>query len=209
MERIGWMMALVLACASLVRAEDAPAIPATPAGIVELVEARPFTVDEPFVHHWRAEKRSYTAGYMLVLHVDPALVFPRQVEEPVLYVGSQTARRLNVGVDSGRVVAIVPVEDLETFKLDEQRIWFGTPAFPENIDDAWVEAEVEKADASIEPVGEVSLRAARTKGGDRLRVSNLHAVMPVAGRLVETYAPTETDTVKSLKGVTVDRSTID
>ena len=40
---------------------------------VELLEARPFQLDAPEVHHWRAERPTYRAGYVLVLRTDPEL----------------------------------------------------------------------------------------------------------------------------------------
>ncbi|HED64322.1 MAG TPA: hypothetical protein ENJ09_02085, partial [Planctomycetes bacterium] len=38
---------------------------------IELVDALPFVLDEPFPHFWRAEEPSVTSGYLLVLHADP------------------------------------------------------------------------------------------------------------------------------------------
>src|SRR5688572_10973956 len=73
-----------------------------------LVVARPFTLERPALHVWRAEATTYDAGYLVVLEVDPQFVEPRQTEEPVLYAGAETVERMNHGDRSGRVVGIVP-----------------------------------------------------------------------------------------------------
>ena len=50
----------------------------------------------------------------------------------MLFVGTQTARRVNPHPVSGHVVAIVPGD----FALEEAPIYFGTPQLPERITDA-------------------------------------------------------------------------
>ncbi len=204
MSRSGRILAWIGLCIGLVLCAPAaaapPPIPATPAPVMELVSARPFTLDEALTHHWRAEHRSYRQGYLLVLRVDPALVYPRQVEEPVLYVGTQSARRMNVGYEDGHVIAILPVEDLEKYKLGEQRVWFGDPAFPEQVDDEHVEAQVELAKASgIVPIGKQPAETALDRGGDAIEAATLDDLLPVIGSLVERYAPSEKELVESLK----------
>jgi hypothetical protein len=110
----------------------------------ELVSAVPFTIREGYVHTWRKEAPRVRAGFLCVFAVDPALVEPRQTAEPVLYVGDQTAERVNHGAQSGRVVAIVPcaVDAAGAPQLDFERtpIWFGAPDLPERIDAAAIRA---------------------------------------------------------------------
>ncbi len=185
---------------------DVPPVPETPAPITRLVEARPFTVDEPFVHHWRYEHTEFKAGWLLVLEVDPALVFPRQTEEPVLYVGDQTARRLNIGAESGHVVAIVPVENMREYKLDEQMIWFGSPAFPEQVDADRIAREKKDAtDQGIEPLGAEALEEARGRADNAsLDLTSLHRLMPEAGKLVEKHAPEDKSIAAELQGTKQD-----
>ena len=65
-----------------------PQLPATPAPVQDIVFAQPFTLDRGEVSNWRAERPEITSGYILVLKVDPDLVYPRQTAEPVLYVGN-------------------------------------------------------------------------------------------------------------------------
>src|SRR5262245_4270050 len=104
------VLLLAAGVGALVRAlpADPPPLPVTPAGEVALLYARPFTVEVPFTHVWRAEQPVFSAGVVVVLSVDPDLVHPRQTAEPILFVGDQTAERVNFGHESGRVVAIVP-----------------------------------------------------------------------------------------------------
>ncbi|MCA9310462.1 MAG: hypothetical protein KDA21_04600 [Phycisphaerales bacterium] len=202
--KLAWAAALLLTLAAAVTTSraDVPPLPDTPAPIVRLVEARPFRLEQNFIHQWRTETPQYNAGWLLVLEVDPALVFPRQTEEPVLYVGDQTAQRLNTGAESGYIVAVVPVEDMTTWNLAEQMIWFGTPAFPEQVDARHIAREKTLAEnAGIRPVGDDEVAAARTRAGTAtLRRPTLHQVMPEAGRLVEHYAPEDRSLADQLQG---------
>ena len=95
--------------------------PPTPAAIDEVVYARSFELDQGYKFEWRKEQPLVKKGVILVLKVDPDLVYPRQIAEPVLYVGDQTAERVNIGYKSGHVVAIVPGE----VDLNKAMIWFG------------------------------------------------------------------------------------
>jgi len=102
-----------------------PPLPPTPAPIKALIYARPFVLNEGFRYYWRQEKPMVSEGYLLVIEVDPDLVYPRQTAEPVLFVGDQTAMRLNVGYNSGRVIALVPDS------AARRSIRFGRPQLPE------------------------------------------------------------------------------
>ena len=117
-----------------------PASRAAPAGansVLGLLHAEPFHLATPYTHSWRAERPSFSSGWLLVLAVDPEVVVPRQTAEPVLVVGLQTAERINHGDVSSRLVVIVPA----TFDaarglpdLDPARApaWFAAPALPED-----------------------------------------------------------------------------
>ncbi len=166
-----------------------PPIPPTPAAVEEVVYARPFTVNEGFRFDWRKEGFQVKAGTILVIKVNPDLVIPRQVAEPVLYVGNQTAMRLNSGNESGYVIAIVPGD----VDLAKDPIWFGTPELPERVDAATIQVEREKADkAGIKPISSEKAQAARAKGGERINAADLGALLrdTLAG-LVEQYSPQE------------------
>src|SRR5690606_11950668 len=96
--------------------------PSLPAAVDAVVVARPFQLQTPYTHLWRKEQPAVASGYLFVLRVNPHLVRPRQTAEPVLYVGNQTAERLNVGDDHGNIVVIVPgLSDPAA-----ARFWFGT-----------------------------------------------------------------------------------
>lgn len=153
-----------LAVASLVFAAPPP-VPPTPAAVDDLVYACPFTLREGYNHDWRKESLEVTSGYILVLKVeDRNLVLPRQVAMPVLYVGNQTAEPMNVGYESGHVVAIVPGE----VDLTKAPIWYGTPDLPERVDQAIITAERTSADnAGIKPFSAEKVQAA-----ERITVAN-------------------------------------
>ena len=189
----GVMVAGAVLTAGSASAAAPPAVPATPARVDQLVYAAPFTLRQGYAHDWRAERPLVTKGYLVVLRVEPALVYPRQVAEPVLYVGNQTAERLNVGYRSGHVVAIVPGD----VDLRSAPIWFGTPALPEQVNAGAINAERVRADRSgirAVPSGEVA-RAARRP----VALADKTELLREAGALVETYSPDEDDLARALK----------
>jgi hypothetical protein len=170
-----------------------PPVPKTPASVEQLVYAAPFTLRQGYQYDWRAERPTVTSGYLVVLRVKPDLVYPRQVAEPVLYVGNGTAERLNVGYPSGHVVAIVP----GPVDLARSPMWFGRPALPEQVDAEAIRAERTLATAAgIKPMsgGNVA-RAVRAP----LSLETKSDLLREAESLVETYAPDEAEQARALR----------
>lgn len=165
----------------------APAIPATPAAIKGLVYARPFTLDQGFPTTWRAEQPMVTSGWLVVLDVNPALVYPRQGYEPVLYAGDQTVERINVGYLSGKVVAIIPSRiDLKT-----SPIWFGTPELPERVTAGRITQERALATrAGVLPAAMQTIDQVTAAGGE-LRAADKLALLREASALIIKHAPDE------------------
>jgi hypothetical protein len=183
--------AAIFATAALTTAVAGPALPETPAPVDAILYARPFELAEGFKFTWRQEQPLVTAGVLIVLKVDPALVYPRQTAEPVLYVGDTPAMRLNVGYPSGRLVALVP--DVRSPDLDGAMIWFGSPRLPEQVDAATVAQEQALArQAGRGPA------AAAAEGGPVLKTANLNALLGEAARLVRRFAPDEAALADSL-----------
>jgi hypothetical protein len=119
-----------------------PPIPAAPHDhAIGLGWAQRFDLEVPYTHGWRRERPPVQSGWLLVLSVNPDLVVRREIREPVLYVGAQTAERINAGDLSGRVVAVVPGD----FLLEDTPIFFGSPALPEEVDAAHIDREVRAA----------------------------------------------------------------
>jgi hypothetical protein len=90
------------------------------------------------VHEWRAEQPLVGAGYLLVLAAEPELARTRQTYEPVLYVGDETAQRLYVEREGGRMLVLVPAPERAdgsvALELGSTPIWFGTLELPERVD---------------------------------------------------------------------------
>ena len=185
-----------------------PPLPAQlPAGDVQLVSARPFTLAAPATHSWRAERPTYTAGMLLVLRAPADLLASRQSAEPVLFVGGQTAERVNVGDSSGQLVVIVPAgldaEGRVDLDLTQAPLFFGAPALPEQVDAAVAQRELAAARrAGIAPPSPAAVAAAlqpQVAFDDDWEL-HLHAA-----DLVERYAPQETDVVSGLRAARVGR----
>lgn len=192
---------LVLVFVGNVSLAQVPPVPVRPAPIVDIVVAQPFELAEAYEHLWRLERPRVKSGYLLVLRVDRDLVYPRQLAEPVLYVGHQTAERLNVGYHSGHVVAIVPanIDDPthpEFIDLGEARIFFGSPAMPERVDTETIAWEHRRAvEAGIEPIKSPRLEAARRRGGRRRTLVDKRELVHAAMMRVAEYSPQEQDLV--------------
>lgn len=195
---------LAAGVAAFVRAlpGDPPALPAAmPVAGVDVLYARPFTLERPAIHAWRAEQPAYDAGWVLVLSVDPNLVYPRQVAEPILFVGDQTAERVNFGHESGRVVAIVPAPrdaaGRPALDLAAAPVFFGMPGLPEQVDAARAAAELSAARArGARPASAAALAAVtqpQVAFGDDWE---LHAW---CADLIEAHSPQETDLIAGLR----------
>jgi hypothetical protein len=200
-------LALAAAVAVVVAALAAaapPPVPSTPATADKLVYAQPVILEEAFEFEWRAEKPEVSAGYIIVLEVDPDMVYPRQTYQPVLYVDGQTVMRINVGYVSGRVVGFVPSDLKEdgTFELDlsKARIFFGSPALPEQVDAAAIEQEKASARAaSIQTRPQQEVSEAMEKGGEVVTLKDRRAIYREAARLIQEYAPDESELAESLE----------
>jgi hypothetical protein len=182
---------------------EIPPMPQTPAAVDELLYARPFKLENGYEFEWRADHPTVKAGWLVVLKVNTALVFPRQTAEPILYVGNTTAERVNVGHQSGRIVVIVPSElDKDgNIKLDLSKspMWFGTPGLPEQVDADRIEIEQSLARrAKIEPVSAEMIEAAREQGGALLESSTRESLRKSAAELIKAYSPQESQLIDSI-----------
>jgi hypothetical protein len=158
-------------------------------GVQAIVSATPFTLTRGWTHAWRAEKQVYDAGWLVVLEVDPKLVQPTQLEEPVLYAGNETVERINHGDQSGRVIAIVPSKRSHdggvALDLSVTPIWFGAPELPERVDAARIESEIAKARRlGVVPLGCPAV-------GETMQLESRDDLGPLCGELVLQHSPEE------------------
>jgi len=191
------MLAIALLMAPAVTADEQPrAVPSTPAGVAEILAIRPFELKEGYRFAYRKEEITCKTGFVVVLKVsDKELLRPRQSCEPVLYIGNQTAERVNVGYTSGVVIAIVPGE----VDWKKTPIWFGTPMLPERVDAKTIEAERAKADAGgIKSFAEKTIAAALKNGGDKLIAADREQLRREIAPLVKEHAPDEKDLADAL-----------
>ncbi len=182
--------------------DSPPPLPANPAkSQVALGYARPFSLETAATHYWRKEQPQYKTGYVLVLEVDPELVHPRQSAEPVLVVGQQTAERVNLGHESGRLVVIVPTgakaDGSPDLDLSKAVMFFGTPALPEQVDAAKIEKELAFAIKS----GAVAPSDAAVKKAMQPKVdfADDYELRLFCSDLIAQYSPSETDLVNGLR----------
>ena len=177
-----------------------PELPRETVGVRGVLSARPYVLDEPYTHHWRAEAPETSAGYLLVLEVGEAFTTPRDTLESVLYVGAQTAERINWGAGSQRVVALVPAPLGEdggpSLDLAQSRIFYGRPALPEEVDGAMIREELERA--RVQGIGFQPVDAAIEAGGGLIRFADRTALVRHAATLVLEHSPAEGDLARGL-----------
>ncbi len=174
--------------------------PLPPDAVWDLLAARPFRVAEPFTDWWRKEHGNVRAGHILVLAVDPEAFVPRQTLEPVLQVGLQTAERMNDAHRDGILVVLVPSpagpDGWPTRDLASDPIFLGSPALPEEVDAAHLEAEL--ARTRVLPFGRARVEAALRNGGAALDARDRVDVVQAAARWIAAYAPSEAGRAASL-----------
>jgi hypothetical protein len=145
---------------------ETPPLPATPVAVTGLLSARSFTLQTPFRYDWSADRLEVREGMMLVIECDPALIRPRETQEPVLFVGRYPAQRVAPQPGSNRLVVLVPA----VVDLAKEPIWFGTPGLPEAIDAEDVRRErALAASAQIVPLSLEVVDAALRAGGSEAR----------------------------------------
>ena len=178
-------LAVLAAVAIAGPAAATPPLPATPAPIRGLLYARPFTLETPFRYDWSAEHPEVRDGLMLVLEADPALLRPRETQEPILFVGSLPAQRVTRAFESGRVVLLVP----GPVDLAADPIWFGTPGLAEQVDATVARAERGlAARAAIGPAGRRAAAAALAKGGEPAQFASKTELLQALEALAREYA---------------------
>ena len=161
-----------------------------------LVYARAFELSEPYTYAWTADQAEITSGHLLVFEVDPAMAQPRQVESPVLYLGRTPAEILNVGVESGNMIVLVPGD----VDVAASVAYFGSWELPERVDDARGAAEEAAALAlGVSPIGAAQFTAALAAGGDALRTRSVNGVHRAVADLLDVYSPEERELAEAYR----------
>lgn len=174
--------AVLLASGALAAPPAPPALPAP----VDLVSARAFTLKEALPIPGRPDLERSGRGLLLVLAAQPALVWPRQSAQPVLYAGETLAARVNHGWPAGRLVVVV----LGTSEMSGLPIWFGRTGLPEQVDPATIAAEREFADANgITAFPPRVIERALAAGGEPLSLDDASELQPYLAALLDEHDP--------------------
>jgi hypothetical protein len=199
--------ALVLGAAAVTvvvvvsRGRDAQSPAAVPAAApmpavqqLELVHAERFEVAQPYVHQWRAAPQPLvTNGWLLVLAGEPSSLVARQMKMPLLQVGAETAERVNVGDQSGKLVVLVPGD----FALTDAPIFLGSPALPEEVGQPQLDAELATARANGAKATDAATVA--KVSAPRREFANDYELRLRAIELVERFSPQEQDLIRGAR----------
>ncbi|MBI5363480.1 MAG: hypothetical protein HZA53_09910 [Planctomycetes bacterium] len=193
---IGGTILLLESRVSGVPVEAAPRPSAIEGEVRALLAAVPFALEEPWTHAWRAERPEFRGGWLVVLEVDPKLVEPTELAQPVLCAAGETVERLNHGHASGRVVGIVPSvlgpDGLPELELARATFYFGAPALPEAVGARWIEREFTAAtQRGRAPFGADAIAAARGQGGAPIVVRDRVELDRLAAQWILEHAPEE------------------
>lgn len=180
-------------CMAPVFANDAPRkTPTTPAAVDEVILSQPFDLDNGFIYHWRKNPYLVRSGTLVVVRVDSALVYPRNALEPILYAGDHTAQRLNQGIESGYMVALIPGD----IDLSRDPIWFGRPGLPERVDADTIRRERALAEKAQIPL--LTAQKANSVTRERVHAADFASLLrDKIAELVLRYAPQEKALVES------------
>lgn len=182
------------------RLESPPAPPERPVAVSGLVSAQRFTLQSPYESSWRAEQPTVSSGWLLVLAADPLLCVPRNAMESVLQWGPQTLERINTGMDSGRIVAVLP-DDAQAgvLVLDAEPCFFGPAGLPERMDASELRTRLASAHAAgLQAPSARDVAAAMQRGGAALSFQDRYELQRFAAQLILAHSPTEEDLARGL-----------
>jgi hypothetical protein len=143
-----------------------------------------FQLAEPYTDTRSADNSRVSAGALVVLDVDPALVTPRESVAPVLYVGGRPVQRLNHGDKSGHLLVLVPAGTDPAVAP----MWFGSADVPEAVTPDKIRNE--QARAKLARIG--ASRKATLARVDRpvVQAKDLAALLrDVAAPLIDEFSP--------------------
>lgn len=163
-----------------------------PQSVIDILRIQPFQLEQSFKYDWQSDHPDVKSGLLVVIKVDPKMVMPKNVLEPVLYAGNHTVQRLNQGNESGFVIGIIP----EQIDLSKEPLWFGTPDLPERIDAKMIASELTKAKRSGISALKLSDIKSRTK--EMIAAPDLTTLLRKnAGDLILEFSPQEKHIVES------------
>ncbi|MBM3976930.1 MAG: hypothetical protein FJ299_08070, partial [Planctomycetes bacterium] len=98
---------------------------------VSLLYAQPVTLAEPAAYFMRADQPQVTAGYLIVVQTNPAILPVRQAHNPILFAADMPVERFNGDEDARVFIGFVPstLDARGGFALDLARapLFWGYP----------------------------------------------------------------------------------
>lgn len=179
---------MMIALLSMLAAAETPVVP-TDSGrsVTGISWARPVVLAEPEVYTMQAEHPSFSDGWLIQLSADPSLLIPRQVGDPVLYIGDVPAFRFNWDPVGGCVVAFVP----GAVDLAKTEVFFGSTELPERV----TRARGAEERAAARTLGVRPLAVGQTEAV--LRVADFRGVEAVAMERVAACTSTDSDRMRA------------
>lgn len=197
------LFALLLAAPAAAAQQSPPVVDQAvlPLPVDDLVAVRAFELQEPRPYSWMKGHEPIRSGLLLAVDAEPALCLPRQVAEPVIYVGSVPAERLAADWASGRLLLLVPGEP----DLADLPLHFGLPELPERIDGAHGAAALAGARAAgLQPLTPERVHRAKLAGGGLLSLPDSEALDLAIASWIQAWAPEQSDRAEGLRALSPD-----
>jgi hypothetical protein len=141
----------------------------------DVIQARPFTVSEPYAWTMRGDRPTVDAGWIVALRVAP--LRPTQQKQPILFSGDMPARPVSIDVADGCLVVVVA----GATPLDQRPLFWTEPDLPERFDSARAVAARDAATAAgWQPIDPRRWSDAVARGGPLLAAADEAEVMRVA-----------------------------
>jgi len=185
-----------------------PAVASTPAPLT-IISIRPVAIAQSYPTDFRKEHPQVSAGWLVVIRADSALLAPRALAEPLLLAsGSDWVESVewfnhgfnhgfNQGFTSGHRVCFIPApagkDGFPSRSLTGLRMWFGSAQLPESVDAAILDRE--RADADVAKIAPLTAQQSQeltvAKGQDPLRAANRDELVAAIQALIAVWSPAE------------------
>jgi hypothetical protein len=172
---------------------------------VALLYAQPVTLEEPTTYLMRADQPVVSAGYLVVVQTNPAILPVRQAHNPILFAGDMPVERIN-GDDEPRVfIGFVPsgLDARGGFALDLARTplyWAYPEVLPESLKPDLAQAALANALAGgAAPQAKERVGQALAAGGPVVHLGTYGDLRRHAASVIEQFSPGETDLIAGLR----------
>lgn len=172
---------------------------------VSLLYAQPVTLEEPTTYLMRADQPVVSAGYLVVVQTNPAILPVRQAHNPLLFAGDMPIERINGDEEPRVFIGFVPsaLDARGAIALDLARtplFWAYPEVLPEALKPDLAQAALAHGLASgAAPQPKESVNRALAAGGPVVHLGTYGDLRRHAANVIEQFSPGEVDLIVGLR----------